>query len=109
MPGLVSDLLEAGPRRRPRIVQQDVDGAELPDGGRDHGVAPGRLGDVRDHRQDLRPRRLPDVVQGALEHVLAPGAGGDPRARARKPLDGRPPQPLAAARHDRDLALESKL
>src|SRR5256886_17191208 len=50
-----------------------------------------------------------DRVGGTLEHVLAPRAHRDLRARARETLGGRPPEALAPAGDDRDLAREAQL
>src|SRR5438034_688524 len=56
-----------------------------------------------------RAGRAPDEVGGPLEHVLAPRAHRDLRARACEPLGGRSPEALARAGDDRDLAREAQL
>ena len=58
--------------------------------------------------EQLAPGGLADVLRGALQHVLAARAHGDPRARASQALGGGAAHAFAATRDDRDLALESE-
>src|SRR5438034_1015735 len=65
--------------------------------------------DVALEREQVGAGRAPDEVGGPLEHVLAPRAHRDLRARACEPLGGRSPEALARAGDDRDLAREAQL
>ena len=105
LPGVVAHLLEGGGRRRAGVVEENVDPAELSDGSRHHGLALGGAGHVGREGQEIGPRRLSDVVRGALENILAASTHGDPRARPGESLDGGPPQPLAASGDDGNLTL----
>ena len=92
-----------------RVVDEDVEAAELRDGGRDEGLDVRGAAHVRDLREDLPARRLPDAVGGLLQALLAAAADRDARALAREPLRRGPPEPVAAPGDDGYLAVQSEI
>jgi hypothetical protein len=109
LPGLVAHGLEPARRRLTRVVDEDVEPAELRDGGRDEGLDVRHAAHVRHLREDLPARRLPDAVGGLLQPLLAATADRDARALAREPLRGGPPEPVAAPGDDGYLAVQSEI
>ena len=89
-----------------RIVHQDVDTAEMLDGGGyrtlDILVAAYVAGD----RQDLSPGVLANVVRGSFEDVCASRTDGHLRTFLAEPLGGCAADAFAAPGDDRDLAYE---
>ena len=109
LPRGVVHLGETRGRRGAGIVHEDVHAAPARDGRRDEGLHLVGPRHVAGQREQVGAGRAADRVGGTLEHVLAPRAHRDLRARARETLGGRPPEALAPAGDDRDLAREAQL
>src|SRR5262249_14988283 len=99
----------AGRRRSARVVQEDIHAAPLGDHRVDQPLAVRRAANVGDLGQHLAPRGLADLVRGLVQDLLAARADGYPGALRGELLGGGATEPLAPARADGDLPVQTEL
>ena len=102
-------MLDHAAGRGARIVDHDVDAAERLVALLDEALGVGVLGEIGDDRDDLAVGRLGDLGRRLLERLLAARADRDIDAFLRQHERDALADALAAAGHQRGLALKLKV